>query len=76
LGVVRGTAPHGLGGDHFVALAGRHDDGHIRKPLVQCDDAVEAVVPRHAVVYEGAIKCAPAARLERLFETLRIDAFA
>jgi hypothetical protein len=32
--VIRGPTLHGLGRDGFVALAGRHHDGHERKPFV------------------------------------------
>jgi hypothetical protein len=74
--IVGSTTLHGLGRDPFVAVTGRHDDGHIRKALMQGGDALQAVETRHPIVDNCAIERALVASRKSFIDAHGLDARA
>ena len=74
--IVRRAGHHGLGGDHLIALAGHHNDGHIGKPLAKHHQYSQAVGIAEPVVEYGAIECLPLASVQRLAQIRRLFEYA
>src|SRR5271156_1458775 len=74
--VVRRAKLYCFACDHFVTVTSHHNNWHKRISLAQSVDAVQAVVPWHNIIDEGAIERRLSAGDHRFFKAYRLYAFA